>query len=57
MGKIMEEIIAIRRAALYEAMGRVKEKTDPLPGWLVTEIVPPCDSTMAFEIGSPIPVP
>ncbi len=39
------------------AAGKVKWKTDPWPSWLVTPIVPPCASTIAFAIDSPIPVP
>ncbi len=39
------------------AIGKVKEKTEPCPNWVVTLIVPPCASTMALAIGNPIPVP
>jgi hypothetical protein len=37
--------------------GMSKVKTEPLPGWLVTVISPPCASTMERLIASPIPVP
>src|SRR6202007_734369 len=39
------------------ATGSVKEKTEPLPCWLVTENVPPWADTMALAIGKPMPVP
>ena len=37
--------------------GSVKVNTEPLPGWLVTEILPPWASTMARHMASPMPVP
>ena len=37
--------------------GNVTLNTEPLPSWLVTAIVPPWASTMAFAIANPIPVP
>src|SRR5580704_7334068 len=46
------------REVLQEvATGRVKENTEPLPCWLVTEIVPPCAVTTALAMGRPMPVP
>src|SRR5450432_137991 len=45
-----------RMARAHSTMGMVKEKTEPLPGWLVTEMVPPWASTMALEMASPMPV-
>ena len=44
-------------AARARPIGRVNEKTEPWPRWLVRLIVPPCASTIAFAIGRPIPVP
>ena len=32
-------------------------KSEPLPGWLVTEIVPPIESTRRFEMARPRPAP
>src|SRR5690348_15537274 len=41
----------------YCAVGRLKVKTEPCPGRLTTLMVPPCNSTIAFAIGKPMPVP
>ena len=32
-------------------------KTEPLPNWLVTAMLPPCISAMALQMARPIPVP
>ncbi len=37
--------------------GRVKVKVEPWPGWLSTQIIPPCSSTSRLLIESPRPVP
>ena len=37
-------------------MGNVKEKVDPLPGWLCTQIRPPCSSMNFRDRASPSPV-
>src|SRR5207302_590418 len=37
--------------------GSEKLKTEPWPGSLVTQSLPPCASTIPFAIASPIPVP
>ena len=39
------------------AIGTVNENTEPLPNWLMTAIDPLCASTMALEMGRPMPVP
>ena len=39
------------------SIGKLNEKTDPCPSWLVTPIVPPCASTIALAMGRPMPVP
>src|SRR5579863_706870 len=46
-----------QRSAPGRAMGRVKVKTEPWSSWLVTPMVPPWASTMALEMGRPMPVP
>ena len=43
--------------ARERSMGRVKEKTEPWPRWLVRDIEPPWASTMALAMGRPMPVP
>src|SRR5712692_10353603 len=43
--------------ALPRTTGKVNEKTEPCPSWLVTLIEPPCPSTMALAMGNPMPVP
>src|ERR1700733_5612290 len=37
--------------------GNVNEKTEPLPNWLTTPIVPPWASMITFAIARPMPVP
>ena len=37
--------------------GNVNEKTEPLPNWLTTPIVPPWASTITLAIARPMPVP
>ncbi len=54
----------IRAFTRYEVLaserqfsGNEKEKTDPRPSWLTKLSVPPCASTSALAMASPIPVP
>src|SRR5256884_3512791 len=37
--------------------GKVKEKTEPWPNWLVTLMLPCCAAMIAFAMGRPMPVP
>ncbi len=45
------------RARPQRFSGRVKENTEPRPGWVVNEMVPPCASTIALAMARPMPVP
>ena len=48
---------AVVRRPRNQRNGNVKEKVEPLPNWLFTQILPPWSSMNFREMASPSPVP